>query len=363
MAAQVNSLAKSLWNTLSAFQDKSSGNVIKSADWDEIAAAILLTQVTEKDGSSLRMGSGVPASSLGADGDWYFNKASTTIYRKDSGSWVEFTSSGAAGNGAIWAEANLAGLQGLGSGDGLTEDDIGIARDTGLLYRCTAVTGASTSAWGGVRLESFVTRVSSSIGDGGGYASLDVNAASGNSSDVNFRHNSLREWRVRSDGVSDTLSLARFSADSFQDFLATFSGSTGAITLGNGADITLASSVIPSGNRNVGSSAAQFQALWSVDKCRIRAAAATANFTARKGERVLYDASGGGFTITAPASANLGDRFAIKEVAGDATAVTINGNSSSIEDPIAGTTPSNFSFGVARASVEWEYDGSIWRVI
>ncbi len=100
------------------------------------------------------------------------------------------------------------------------------------------------------------------------------------------------------------------------------------------------------------------------DHCRFDGSSAhTSNFTATRGRREPYDASGGGFTITAPASPNAGDRFAIKEVAGDATSVTIDGNASFIEDPIGGTTPSNFSFGVARASVEWEYDGSTWRVI
>lgn len=89
----------------------------------------------------------------------------------------------------------------------------------------------------------------------------------------------------------------------------------------------------------------------------------TANYTATAGQRVPYDASGGTFTLTAPASPSQGERWAVKETADDATAITIAGNGSNIEDPVGGTVGASFSLGLAYVSVEWEYDGTAWRVI
>lgn len=354
--AQVNSIAKSLWNTLSAFQDKSSGNLIKSADWDEISAAILLTQVTEKDGASLRMGSGVPSSSLGADGDWYFDKTSTTIYRKSSGSWVTFTSSGAAGTGAIWAEANLAGLQALGSGDGLTAGDIGVARDTDLLYRCASVTGASTSTWGPL--------YAPNIGVFRSLATANCTASAGET--------------VRYNASGGTFTITAPASPKIGDRWGIKEGANSAALVaingnGNLIEQPLIGQLATAFAWRKPYSAIEWQfdgVQWRCTSLSVRnssqfdgSSTRTANFTALKGDRYRYDASGGGFTVTAPGSPAAGDRFAIKEVAGDATAITIDGNAAFIEDPIGGTTPSNFSFGVARASVEWEYDGSTWRVI
>lgn len=89
----------------------------------------------------------------------------------------------------------------------------------------------------------------------------------------------------------------------------------------------------------------------------------TANYTVTAGQRVPYDASGGTFTLTAPASPSQGERWAVKETADDATAITIAGNGSNIEDPVGGTVGASFSLGLAYVSVEWEYDGTAWRVI
>jgi hypothetical protein len=53
-------------------------------------AEIMLAQPLGLSGSGnrLHMGSGVPGSGLGSDGDYYFRTDSPHIYYKDSGSWA-----------------------------------------------------------------------------------------------------------------------------------------------------------------------------------------------------------------------------------------------------------------------------------
>ncbi len=84
--------------------------------------------------------------------------------------------------------------------------------------------------------------------------------------------------------------------------------------------------------------------------------------SAAVGQRIRYDASGGTFTINAPASPSAGERFSVKEYVGDATAVTIDGNSNSIEDPLTGTFSASFTLGQAKVGVEWQYDGTLWII-
>jgi len=89
----------------------------------------------------------------------------------------------------------------------------------------------------------------------------------------------------------------------------------------------------------------------------------TSGVTALIGQRVRYDTSGGTFQINAPSSPDIGDSFAVKEIAGDTTNVTVSGNGISIEHPITGVVAASAVLGVAKISVTWEYDGTNWIVV
>lgn len=92
--------------------------------------------------------------------------------------------------------------------------------------------------------------------------------------------------------------------------------------------------------------------------------AITSTDTADSGERVLYDPSGGTFTINAPASPTIGDHWAVKNVTSDVTTITINGNGNNIEDPTVSFSPAaSFSLSGDGISIEWEFDGVQWLVI
>ena len=86
-------------------------------------------------------------------------------------------------------------------------------------------------------------------------------------------------------------------------------------------------------------------------------------YTALKGQLVLYDPSGGSFTINAPASPVLGDRFAIKNTTTDATAVTVDGNGNSIENPSTETFVASYSLGDGLVSLDFIYDGTNWVLL
>ncbi len=92
-------------------------------------------------------------------------------------------------------------------------------------------------------------------------------------------------------------------------------------------------------------------------------AIATALTTAAAFERIRYDASGGTFTINAPASPQSGDRFGTKEVASDPTVITVSGNGNDIEHPLTRQSAATAVFGRTSLGVEWEYDGTQWRLI
>jgi len=92
--------------------------------------------------------------------------------------------------------------------------------------------------------------------------------------------------------------------------------------------------------------------------------AITATDTSDAGERMLYDPTGGTFQINAPATPILGMRWATKNRSSSATAVTISGNGSDIEDPTSSfSLAANFSLSGDGISVEWEYDGTQWLVV
>lgn len=92
--------------------------------------------------------------------------------------------------------------------------------------------------------------------------------------------------------------------------------------------------------------------------------AITSTDTADSGERMLYDPSGGTFTINAPAAPTIGDHWAVKNVTSDTTAITIGGNGNNIENPTASFGVSaSFSMSGDGISIEWEYDGTQWLVI
>lgn len=86
-------------------------------------------------------------------------------------------------------------------------------------------------------------------------------------------------------------------------------------------------------------------------------------FTARVGELVLFDPSGGTFQIDAPTSPVAGDRWALKNVTPDATAVTIDGNGNSVEDPNTQTFLASYSLAGALNAIDYLFDGTNWVIL
>jgi hypothetical protein len=92
--------------------------------------------------------------------------------------------------------------------------------------------------------------------------------------------------------------------------------------------------------------------------------AIVATDTADAGERMVFDPTGGTFTLNAPASPSIGDRWGVKNRSANTTAVTIAGNGSNIEDPTSSyAVAASFSLSGDGIAVEWEYDGTQWLVI
>jgi hypothetical protein len=85
--------------------------------------------------------------------------------------------------------------------------------------------------------------------------------------------------------------------------------------------------------------------------------------TATVGRLVLYDPSGGTFQIDAPLNPVAGDRWALKNTTIDATAVTIDGNSNSLEDPNTNTFLASYSLASALASIDYLFDGTNWVIV
>lgn len=91
--------------------------------------------------------------------------------------------------------------------------------------------------------------------------------------------------------------------------------------------------------------------------------ATTGPVTATQGALVLYDPSGGGFTINAPASPNIGDRWAYKNTTLDTTSMTISGNGNNLEDPATSTFLASYAMAVALISIDYIFDGTNWLIV
>lgn len=92
-------------------------------------------------------------------------------------------------------------------------------------------------------------------------------------------------------------------------------------------------------------------------------AAKVANYTALFNERVLYDPSGGTFTITAPVTPLTGEQWAIKNVTTDTTSITINGNGNNIEDPLGPAFVASYAVNITLISVIYMFDGTNWIIL
>lgn len=84
--------------------------------------------------------------------------------------------------------------------------------------------------------------------------------------------------------------------------------------------------------------------------------------TVEPGQILRYDASAGTFTLAAPSTANImiSSSFSIKEMAGDATAITVSGNGNSIQDPVTGALAASVSVVAPFATTSWFFDGTNW---
>jgi hypothetical protein len=88
-----------------------------------------------------------------------------------------------------------------------------------------------------------------------------------------------------------------------------------------------------------------------------------APYTAVDLDLVIYDPSGGTFQIDAPAAPIAGVRWSLKNVTIDVTAITVDGNGNSIENPTSSTLGASYSLAGALVSVDYIYDGTNWVVL
>jgi len=88
-----------------------------------------------------------------------------------------------------------------------------------------------------------------------------------------------------------------------------------------------------------------------------------ANYTAVSLDLVLYDPSGGTFTLDAPAAPAFGDRWAVKNVTTNVTAITMDGNGTNIENPLTATFVATYTIGLPLVSTEYLYDGTNWVIL
>jgi hypothetical protein len=85
----------------------------------------------------------------------------------------------------------------------------------------------------------------------------------------------------------------------------------------------------------------------------------TNNYTARSGERILADTSGGAFSITLPATPSAGDNVKISGTGSwDTNNLTILNNSVTIEGFPTGT----ITLDTSQLRLEFIYDGLSWKV-
>jgi len=85
----------------------------------------------------------------------------------------------------------------------------------------------------------------------------------------------------------------------------------------------------------------------------------TSNYTAEAGEGVLADTSGGSFTVTLPASPDIGDTVVVADTAGswDTNNLTIDRNGSTIEDE-----SNNFIASISNLNYTFVYNGTTWNI-
>jgi len=90
----------------------------------------------------------------------------------------------------------------------------------------------------------------------------------------------------------------------------------------------------------------------------------TANYTASAGEAVLYDPSGGTFTLSMPGSPATDDQVGIKNAGTSATAVTLSGNGNNVEDPSSpGSVAASVSVSGGGVSIIYQFDGTQWWIV
>ncbi len=87
--------------------------------------------------------------------------------------------------------------------------------------------------------------------------------------------------------------------------------------------------------------------------------------TALLGELLRYDATAGTFSLFARISTAVarGDAFGIKEMGGSATAITVDGNGNSIQNPVTGALAATTPVAATFAATRWVFDGSDWLVV
>lgn len=109
--------------------------------------------------------------------------------------------------------------------------------------------------------------------------------------------------------------------------------------------------------------------MWSVPQAQaplqiLNPTPITATDTAELNERVLFNPTGGTFTINAPAGPTTGHKFGIKNVSADLTNITVDGNGANVENPLTSfALAATILVGGDGISLEWEYDGTQWLAL
>ena len=92
----------------------------------------------------------------------------------------------------------------------------------------------------------------------------------------------------------------------------------------------------------------------------------TTTYQALAGEAVIVDASGGDFTVTAPAAPSDGDVFAVKHIAATGIVTVDSGDAALIESQLASISASTsvFTYGIGNY-VQWQYNavGDVWLAV
>ena len=139
----VQRIAGATWHTGAGAPASSLGrdgdlyfDVTDATVWQKAAGAwAQIADLSAADGSRWFTGAGLPAATLGADGDWYFRTSNAGIYRKVAGAWVfQLDVDGADGaDGATWHGGTGAPANALGA-----VGDWYFRTDNGFVYEKTA---------------------------------------------------------------------------------------------------------------------------------------------------------------------------------------------------------------------------------